>query len=132
MRAFNTRSSIALLERGLSTMPTVIDPRAAVEELEDRLADTDCALFLEPDGFLIAENNRSAFVNACVVIHFYAERIGVLPELLAQCIEFARAGGLERFHGCDINGLTERAYKRLLGGVPRKIRRLGAMYELRV
>jgi hypothetical protein len=132
MRASTTRGAAELLERGLATMPTVDDPREAVEELEERLADPDCALFLEAGGFLIAENNRSAFVNACVVIHFYAERLGVLPELLAQCVEFARAGGLERFHGCDVNGLSERAYRRLLRGVPRQVRRLGAMYELRV
>ena len=120
-----------LLERGLATMPSVLEPAAAVAELEERLSDPDTALFVGPSSFLIAENNYSAFVNACTVVHFYAERAGELRELLEELIAFAHAGGLERFHGVDINGLSERAYRRLLKGLPRALRRIGTMYELR-
>lgn len=113
-------------------MPTVHDPAAALKELEERLADPDVALFVRIAGFLIAENNRSAFVNACTVIHFYTERLGELDPLLEECVAFGRSAGLKRFHGFDINGLTERAYRRLLKGRPRELRRLGTMYEVLV
>jgi hypothetical protein len=134
MRVATTSGREELLERGLATMPSVGDPAAAVRELEERLADPDVGLFIGAHGFgfLIAENNRSAFVNACTVIHFYSEMLGELEELLRECIAFARAGGLERFQGVDINGLTLRAYRRLLRGLPKNIRMLGAAYEVRV
>lgn len=121
-----------LLERGLLTNPSVERPAEAVSELEERVADPDCALFVEDGGFLIAENNRSEFVNACMIIHFYCERPGVLRALLEQCIEFATAGGLARFYGVDINNLTERGYRLLLCGMPRELRRLGAAYHVKV
>jgi hypothetical protein len=134
MRAWTTAGREELLGRGLATMPCVDDPSAAVRELEERLADKDVGLFIGQFGcgFLIAENNRSAFVNACTVIHFYSEVSDELEELLRECVAFAREGGLERFQGVDINGLSIRAYRRLLRGVPRDIRVLGAAYEVRV
>lgn len=111
-------------------MPTVRDPVAAVAELEQRLADHDTALFVRPGGFLLAENNRSAFVDACVIIHFYCERPRTLVDLLRECIRFARAAGMQRFHGVDINFLPQRGYRRLLGGLARRAVQLGVMYEL--
>jgi hypothetical protein len=134
MRVGTTFGREELLERGLATMPIIDNPAAAVRELEERLADPDVALFIGAQGFgfLIAENNHSAFVNACVVIHFYSEALGELEELLRECIAFASAAGLERFQGVDINGLTLRAYRRLLRGLPKDIRILGAAYEVRV
>ena len=131
-RALTVAHCAELLERGLSTMPTVVDTGAAVLELAERLKDRDVALFVEPGGFLICENNRSAFVNACGIVHFYAERAGVLAGLLDEAIAFARAGGLVKFHGVDINGLSERHYRRLLKGKPRELRKLGTMYEVSV
>jgi hypothetical protein len=121
-----------LLRRGLETAPTVRNIPEAVAELEDRLHDPDVALFIQEAGFLIAENNRSAFVNACVVIHFYAEAGDVLAGLLDECIQFAHDGGLRTFQGFDINGLSLRAYRRLLKGRARSVRALGVTYEVHV
>jgi hypothetical protein len=132
MRLSRTLGVRDLLLRGLATMPQVRDTSAAADELEERLADEDCALFVHGRGFLIAENNRSAFVGACVVIHFYTEQLGELPPLLEECLQFARAGGMERFQGIDINFLTPRAYRRLLGSLPSELRMLGMTYEVRV
>jgi hypothetical protein len=111
-------------------MPTCLDPRGAVAELEQRLRDDDTALFVRDGGFLIAENNRSAFVAACVIIHFYCEKPRTLVDLLRECIRFARAAGMVRFHGVDINFLPQRGYRRLLGGLARRAVQLGVMYEL--
>jgi len=124
-----TRATAELLERGLRTCPTVRDELAAIRELEERLADPDVALLLSPHGFLIAELNRSAFVGACVVIHFYAELAGELAELLRECMAFAHAGDVWRFQGVDINGLSESAYRRLLRGVRLRIVPVGMLYE---
>lgn len=120
-----------LLERGLRTNPLIDDPIAALRELEERLRDPDLALFVRPGAFLIAENNRSEFLRACCVVHFYAEQRGELRELLEECVEFGRSAGLSRYHGCDINELTEAGYRRLLKGMPRELRRVGVLYEMR-
>lgn len=131
MRVTTVTGYRELLERGLATNPLVADPLAAIAELEERLGDPDVALFVSEGGFLIAENNRSEFLRACCVVHFYAERRGVLRELLEECIRFGRSAGLSRYHGCDINELSEAGYRRLLGGMPRELRRIGVLYEMR-
>ena len=95
-------------------MPSVRDVDRALDELEGRLADPEVALLVDGDGFVFAENNGSAFVGACTVIHLYnggrdaATRRRLLDELTA----FALEGGYDRIQGVDIN--RSRAYERLM------------------
>jgi hypothetical protein len=131
VRVSTIKDHLELLERGLATSPLIDSPLRAMTELELRLRDPDLALFVQPHSFLIAENNRSEFLRACCVIHFYAEQRGELRELLEECMMFGLGAGLSRFHGCDINELSEAGYRRLLKGMPRDLRRVGVLYQMR-
>lgn len=109
-------------------MPFVENPVAALSELKTRLTDSDCALLMSQRGFVIAEANRSQFVNACVVIHVYNEgRRGVKP-LMRELREFADSTGMTRIHGVDINKLPSRHYRRLFD-VTGDVRLVGIAYE---
>jgi hypothetical protein len=118
-----------LLRRGLSTMPTVRDLDRAIEELAVRLEDPDVALLVAGDGFVIAENNASAFVDACVVIHLYngGHEASTRRQLLDELTAFALAGGRDRIQGFDIH--RSRAYERLMRHKGWRPRILGTAYE---
>jgi hypothetical protein len=114
MRVIDVNSVRPLLRRGLATMPTIRNIEKAIGELATRLEDPDVALLVEGDGFLIAENNESSFVDACVVIHVYngAHDMPTLRRLIAELEAFALEGGRARIHGFDIN--ESRAFSRLM------------------
>jgi hypothetical protein len=109
-------------------MPMIESPERAFDELAERIDDADCGVFVVRGGFLIGENNRSEFVRACTVIHVYAEKAGALRQLLSELEHFARAGGLERIHGVDINQ-RGRAYERLFARTGWHPQPIGMFYQ---
>ncbi len=107
----------------LRTDPLIERPALALKELESRLSDASCGVYVGADdaeakALLVVDANKSEFSRAVVVIHIY-NRGGtrMLRDLFRAMEVFKDEHQLSRVHGVDINQ-RPRAYCRLfrLGG----------------
>lgn len=102
----------------LRTDPLIERPELALAELQDRVSDPTCGVYVgahekAPAALLVVDANKSEFSRAVVVIHIYnVGGTALLRDLFRAMETFKNEHGLSRVHGIDINQ-RPRAYVRL-------------------